>query len=219
MQDLAAKVGHAETAFVCPEGDQWRLRWFTPKVEVDLCGHATLAAAWVMGQKGVTSGKVTFLSRSGPLLAEILPDGRVALDFPSLPPTEAPLPPEMASLQQISTWTGRSRDDWMAALTDAEAVKSFEPDMTAITQAGMRGLIITAPGEGRWRIVSRFFAPQSGVPEDHVTGSAHCALAPYWLKDGEEALCLQASARGGELTVELKGDRVRLTGEVRWLNS
>lgn len=219
MQSLAAKIGHAETAFVCPEDGGWRLRWFTPEVEVDLCGHATLAAAWVMSEKGVAAGQITFLSRSGPLAAEVHHDGRVTLDFPALRPSQESLPSHLAPLQEISAWTGRSRDDWMAVLPGAEFVRAFQPDFEGISGAGMRGLMITAPGEDRWRAVSRFFAPQSGVPEDHVTGSAHCALAPYWLNDGEEALFLQASQRGGELTVKLSGERALLTGAVEWLNS
>jgi predicted PhzF superfamily epimerase YddE/YHI9 len=212
MQETAARVGHAETAFLWPEGDDWRLRWFTPVVEVDLCGHATLASAWVLAQEGKAGGLVTFNTRSGKLTAQVESDGAIVLDFPALVPEQCPLPASIADLTKNAIWTGRSRDDWFAAFPSADDVCTFIPDMEAIAEAGLRGLIITAPGEGNWDVVSRFFAPQSGVPEDHVTGSAHCAIGPYWRPEGGELLCLQASTRGGELRVKVVGDRVFLKG-------
>lgn len=217
MQQTATQVGHAETAFLWPEGDEWRLRWFTPVVEVDLCGHATLAAAWVLAQEGKAEGLVTFNTRSGKLTAQIDADGAITLDFPALVPEQYPLPASIADLTKNAIWTGRSRDDWFAAFSSPGEVCTFVPDMDKIAEAGKRGLIITAPGEGNWDVVSRFFAPQCGVPEDHVTGSAHCAIGPCWRPLGGELLCLQASERGGELLVKVQGERVFLKGYAKSL--
>lgn len=213
MQAVAAEVGHAETAFLWPEEGAWRLRWFTPEVEVDLCGHATLAAAFVLSQKHLEP--LSFLTRSGPLACRLEDDGRLTLDFPALMPEAAALPTCLADTARAARWTGESRDDWMAVLESAAAVEDYKPDMEAIREAGKRGLIITAVAEeGPHRIVSRFFAPQCGVPEDHVTGSAHCAIGPWWARRlGEsELFCRQASARGGEILVSIKGERVELSG-------
>lgn len=212
MQETARRVGHAETAFLWPEGDEWRLRWFTPVVEVDLCGHATLAAAWALAQSGKAEGLVTFYTRSGKLTAQVESDGAITLDFPALVPTQADLPESIRELTKSAVWTGQSRDDWFAAFSSPDDVCTFAPDMDKIAEAGKRGLIITAPGEANWDVVSRFFAPQCGVPEDHVTGSAHCAIGSYWRPEGGEILCLQASERGGELRVKVEGDRVFLKG-------
>lgn len=212
MQQTATQVGHAETAFLWPEGDDWRLRWFTPVVEVDLCGHATLAAAWALAQAGKADGLVTFNTRSGKLTAQVESDGAITLDFPALVPEQADIPESIKELTQSAVWTGHSRDDWFVAFNSADEVCQFVPDMDRIAEAGKRGLIITAPGEGNWDVVSRFFAPQCGVPEDYVTGSAHCAIGPYWRPEGGELLCLQASERGGELRVKVEGERVFLKG-------
>lgn len=217
MQATAAEVGHAETAFLWPEGDGWRLRWFTPEVEVDLCGHATLAAAWVLSREVRAHGRVKFHTRSGVLTADLLDSSEVRLDFPALIPVESSLPESLSEAAALAVWTGQSRDDWFAALSSAREVREFCPDMERIGRAGKRGLIITAPGEEGWDVISRFFAPQCGVPEDHVTGSAHCAIAPYWRPKGGRLRCLQASPRGGELLVDYQGDRVRLTGKVEEL--
>jgi PhzF family phenazine biosynthesis protein len=213
MQAVAADVGHAETAFLWPEEGAWRLRWFTPEVEVDLCGHATLAAAFVLSQNQLEP--LTFQTRSGTLACRLEEDGRLTLDFPALMPEAAALPISLADTARAALWTGQSRDDWMAVLESAAAVEDYEPDMEAIQAAGKRGLIITAEAEqGPHRVVSRFFAPQCGVPEDHVTGSAHCALGPWWARRlGEDELfCRQASKRGGEILVRVIGDRVELSG-------
>lgn len=214
MQETAARVGHAETAFLWPEAEGWRLRWFTPKVEVDLCGHATLAAAWGLAQEGRAEGSVRFHTRSGVLTAVLMESGEIALDFPALVPQASPLPPALCEVSELAAWTGQSRDDWFAALPSAKDVEDFRPDMDRIAAAGKRGLIITAPGAGKWDVVSRYFAPQCGVPEDPVTGSAHCAIAPYWKPKGGTLLCLQASERGGEILASYQGDRVTLTGKV-----
>jgi PhzF family phenazine biosynthesis protein len=216
MQAVAAEVGHAETAFLWPEGGAWRIRWFTPAVEVDLCGHATLASAFILSSLGrlAPGGSAEFDSRSGRLSVRCRTPEEFILDFPALEPVEAE--PALPKLKAV--WTGRSRDDWFAALGSAAEVEAYRPDFEAIASAGMRGLIITARDEsGRHDAVSRFFAPQSGVPEDPVTGSAHCAIGPFWAGrlGRSEARCRQASERGGELTVRIRGGRVDLIGRAR----
>ncbi len=203
MANIAMEMNQAETAFVLPGGT---LRWFTPTVEVDLCGHATLAAAHVLWERGA-QGRLRFETRSGVLIAERRSDG-IALDFPAEPPIAAPIP-----LFPNALWTGRNRMDWFVQLADEEAVRELKPNLAAIAALGMRGLIVTAGGSG-FDFVSRCFFPQSGVDEDPVTGSAHCALASFWAEHlgKTEMVGYQASRRGGTVRVELRGDRVILQG-------
>lgn len=204
MQKVAAEINQAETAFLWPiEGGQ-ALRWFTPTVEVSLCGHATLAAASVLG------GGQRFSTLSGWLTAKANGD-EVELDFPAEPvePCQTPFSFE------TTIWQGRNRLDWFVVLESAADVYGFRPDFEAIERAGMRGLCITAPSDfAEADFVSRFFAPQSGVPEDSVTGGAHCGLACLWAdRFGREALTgFQASTRTGFVGVERTRDRVRLSG-------
>jgi predicted PhzF superfamily epimerase YddE/YHI9 len=218
MAEVASEVNQAETAFLVPGPQAWGIRWLTPTVEVDLCGHATLASAaalerWGKVQRG---DAIAFDSRSGRLQVDLLIDGRLALNFPQEPAVAEPLP-----FVPQAVWTGRTRMDWMAVLGSAEEVERYEPDMAAIASLGMRGLILTAPGDGGDDVVSRFFAPQSGVPEDHVTGSAHCSIGPWWQRElgKDELVCRQASPRGGRLwisgSVRLEGQaRVRIQGDL-----
>lgn len=213
MQNVAMEMNQAETAFFWPLGDSsYGLRWFTPDGEVDLCGHATLATAHVMWERGLAPRHlVRFQTKSGEL--RVRPDGdEIVMDFPSEPaaPFELPLKLEGA------IWTGKNRMDWVAAFGSAQEVIDFKPDQSAIAAAGMRGLLITAPGEDV-DFVSRFFAPLYGIPEDSVTGSAHCCLAPFWVERlGKETMRgYQASRRGGYVGVTLKGDRVELRGQAR----
>ena len=219
-QALAGEMNQAETAFLKRKEGDWGLRWFTPQVEVDLCGHATLASAhflWESGRLQRTT-MARFHTRSGVLTAESDGDW-IVLDFPRTEPAEAPLPDGIAAaLGSKPTWTGRTPFDLFVRVSDAATVRTLSPDMAKLASADVRGIIVTAEGDGRGAdFVSRFFAPRVGVPEDPVTGSAHCALAPYWARElGRTVLTgHQASARGGMVRVETRGDRVQLGGKAR----
>lgn len=214
MQKVAAEMKHSETAFLLPEGSAWRLRWFTPATEVDLCGHATLASAHVLfATKRGGLGGVSFLTRSGELKAARRGD-LIELDFPALPAVEEPPPPGLLDALGVEARsTHRSRFDRLIELHSEDAVRAVEPDFRALLKVHTRGTIVTARGK-RHDFVSRFFAPGAGVDEDPVTGSAHCVLAPFWAaRLGKEAMVgFQASPRGGEVRVRLQGDRVLLGG-------
>ena len=220
MQDVAREMNLAETAFLLPENEGYRLRWFTPTVEVALCGHATLASAHVLWEEGrLPAGRqARFHTQSGLLTADRRGDW-IELDFPATPPASAPTPPGLATaLGQGVTprWVGRSKFDYLVALDSEDAVRSLKPDLAALERVDARGIIVTSrattPG---FDFVSRFFAPRSGVPEDPVTGSAHCALTPFWSErlDRTEMTAYQASPRGGVIRVRLAGDRVTLAGQ------
>lgn len=220
MQQVAEEMKQAETAFVWPEADRWRIRWFTPSTEVELCGHATLAAAQALWQTGAWSDHAqTFYSLSGPLPVR-RSGNEITLDFPAEPGAEHTERGEVWQrvtriLGKEPLWLGRNRMDWLAQ-TDEATVRDLQPDMTEIERLGMRGLIVTAMDQrGQdYDFVSRFFAPQSGVPEDPVTGSAHCFLGPFWAERWakSELLGYQASPRGGSVRVVCAGDRCLLTG-------
>lgn len=220
MQRIAFENGLAETAFFVRTGPgRFHLRWFTPEIEMDLCGHATLAAGFVVfTQLGQPGDRITFDSRSGPLMVARSPDGRLELDFPSRPasavvPDQLP-PPLLAGLRCAAPeWIGKSRD-YLCVYPRAEDVRALQPDFSLLAQIDVVGIICTAPGADGVDFVSRFFAPRAGVPEDPVTGSAHCTLVPYWAgKLGRTRLrARQISPRGGELLCELAGDRVRMAG-------
>jgi len=212
MQSVAAEMRHAETAYLRQLHDGYELRWFTPVVEVDLCGHATLASAHVLWESGRLSKDVEarFYTRSGLLTAKL--NGQIQLDFPAKIATQANLPHPVNGLSP--TWMGNNKMDWLVEVETEEEVRSFQPDFENIYALGIRGLIVTARANAEFDFVSRFFAPQSGVPEDPVTGSAHCCLAPYWSdKLGKTKMTgYQASQRGGIVGVEIQGDRVLLRG-------
>jgi predicted PhzF superfamily epimerase YddE/YHI9 len=218
MQAVAAEMNVAETAFLVRRDDgAFDLRWFTPTVEVDLCGHATLASAHVLWSEGHLPHGVTarFQTKSGPLTAWHEAD-TIRMDFPS-EPVVAAVPPQTltAAFDATFSFVGRNRMDWLVELMDEEAVLNVRPRLPAIASLGVRGVIATARSESPERdFVSRFFAPGAGVDEDPVTGSAHCALAPYWAgKLGKTALTgYQASARGGTVLCTAAGDRVVLGG-------
>ena len=220
LQHIAFENGLAETAFFVRTGpDRFHLRWFTPAVEVDLCGHATLATAFTLfTQLGQPGDRVAFDSRSGPLSVARLAAGWLELDFPATPTApesdDATGRAVAGALGLAPTWLGRTRFDLFAVLPDAETVRTLRPDLDRVAAAGGRGLIVTAAGGDGADFVSRFFAPQSGVPEDPVTGSSHCALVPYWSEQlGRTRLrARQVSARGGELRCEARGDRVGIAG-------
>jgi predicted PhzF superfamily epimerase YddE/YHI9 len=215
MQEVADEMAQAETAFLYHDGEIWQLRWFTPVCEVDLCGHATLASAKVLFAKGLAQGEARFMTKSGELVCR--QDGPlIELDFPAAPANECAVPGVLQGLVASSVWFGASPWDYMAILPDEASVRGFEPNMAAIASSGKRGFVITAQGE-ETDFCSRFFAPQSGVPEDHVTGSAHCTLTPYWADrlGKTEMSAAQLSRRGGILQVSLNGDRVSLKGRAR----
>ena len=207
MQAVAAEMALSETAFCAarPDGDH-DLRWFTPNVEVDLCGHATLATAHVLG------AEARFHTRSGVLSCRR--DGEtVWMDFPADPPAEVALPGGLA-LDDVRAFA-MCRADALVELSDAARVRGMEADLAALAALGTRGVIVTAAGDRPGvDCVSRFFAPNAGIPEDPVTGSAHCALAVWWAgRTGRQDLVgEQASRRGGTVRMVIAGDRVRLGG-------
>jgi PhzF family phenazine biosynthesis protein len=217
MQGVAAEMNVAETAFLVPRADGFDLRWFTPTVEVDLCGHATLASAHVLWETGKlpTSEVARFHTRSGVLTARREGD-RIVMDFPAEVVAAAPAPPGLeAGLGAPFSFCGKNRMDYLVEVADEATVRRVAPDLRALMQYPVRGIIVTARAEGRGLdFVSRFFAPAAGVDEDPVTGSAHCALAPYWgAKLGKtEMAAFQASRRGGRVGVRLVRDRVELIG-------
>jgi predicted PhzF superfamily epimerase YddE/YHI9 len=214
MLSIAAEMKHAETAFLVRRGPaEFDLRWFTPAAEVDLCGHATLASAHVLWEIGAApkGETITFHTKSGALTAAPMAD-MIQLDFPAEPVDAAPLPSPLSFIGK-SVFTGKNRLDWFVQLEDEDQVRAVQPDFDEINSMGLRGLVVTAQGRD-YDIVSRFFAPQVGVPEDPVTGSAHCGLLPFWAERlGKKKLtAYQASERGGELELELSGNRSLLRG-------
>lgn len=216
MQQVAAENNLSETAFLVREPTGWRIRWFTPRVEVDLCGHATLGAAWVILNLVEPGERVVFASKSGDLPVER--DGeRLVLDFPAKPPRPTVFPEGIDGILAKPVREVLSTSDHLVCVLDsAEAVRTLVPDMAAVAALSKWALIVTAPGEGDCDFVSRFFAPRKGVVEDPVTGSAHCVLTPFWAKRlGKPALVArQVSVRGGLLWVEHRGERVRIAGKV-----
>lgn len=217
LQSVAMEMNLAETAFLLPEGDAYRLRWFTPTVEVVLCGHATLASAhvlWETGKLGVDS-PAKFQTLSG-LLTCTQAAGKISMDFPARPCVETIPPPGLeVALGVAPTWMGSNGMDLIAVYEREEEVRQLEPDLAALAKLEARGMMVTAPSTGSQDFVSRFFAPGAGIPEDPVTGSAHCALGPYWAaKLGKNCLIgYQASSRGGFVEVEVRDDRCHLRGK------
>lgn len=209
MQSVAAELRHSETAFAAPVAGGWGLRWFTPTVEVDLCGHATLATGHVLG------GDNVFHTRSGELRTSAAGDGWVSMDFPADVP--APIEPD-GQLREAMGGTGivavaRGVSDILVQVASEEEVRAIEPDLEALARIPVRGLIVTAAGTEA-DVVSRCFYPAAGIAEDPVTGSAHCTLAAWWgpLLGRDRLVARQLSPRGGTLRLALKGDRVRLDG-------
>lgn len=217
MQQVAAEFNLAETAFLAGGPGSYDLRWFTPEVEVDLCGHATLAAAHVLWETGETADVLRFRTRSGVLTAQRSADG-ITLGFPADAATPVgedtgPLLAALGLAEDLSVFRGR--DDLLVELADAEQVHAVRPNFYALREIKTRGVIVTAPGDGAdVDFVSRFFGPAVGIDEDPVTGSAHCLLATFWAERlGRTTLrAAQLSARGGRLVVEVTPENVRLTG-------
>ncbi len=229
MQQVAAEMAQAETAFVIPRSsgkalernrlNDWNLRWFTPLTEVDLCGHATLAAAHVLGQLGRApmDNAISFHTRSG-ILRATPSISQVVLDFPAVvlrpvAPPEALIP--ALGVQPLNVWS--AGPDLVVEVADAASVIELMPDLEQLQHCAQRGIGVTARGTDGADVVSRFFAPAAGIPEDAVTGSLHCAIGPYWARRlrRDRLRCRQASPRGGWLDVQIQGERVMLSGQAR----
>ena len=215
MLGIAAENNLAETAFLVPDGARYRLRWFTPRLEVPLCGHATLASAAVVLER-LTPDRdtVTFETLSGPLHVS-RHDDIYRLDLPARPSEPIEVTDTITralGAEPAQVWVNRF--NYMAVYDDADNVRTLAPDMAAVAALDRLGVIATAPGDEGYDMVSRYFAPAKGIPEDPVTGAAHCTLAPYWSgRLGKRELrAHQASQRGGEMTCRLAGDRVELEG-------
>ena len=217
MQAVAGEMNLSETAFVWPLQDQFSLRWFTPTIEVDLCGHATIAVAHAMWTEDVvkSEGPIKFETRSGTLTA-CRNDDLIQLDFPATPPVDsAPATGLLEALGSQATYVGKTKFDFFVVVESEAVLRSLEPDFRGLVDVATRGVIATCHSDDpELDFVSRFFAPAAGVDEDPVTGSAHCALAPYWSQQlGKQNLVgYQASTRGGIVHVEYQGERVMLGG-------
>jgi PhzF family phenazine biosynthesis protein len=220
MLALAAEMNLSETAFLLPEGEDWRLRWFTPKTEVSLCGHATLASAKILFETGLAAKDqpIRFVSQSG-ILTACWQEGQIELDFPRMMPEPVEVDPRVRTALGINIQGSVcSGNYFLYEVENAGAVRRASPNFTALAELPVPEVIITARSDDpKFDFISRFFAPQLGIDEDPVTGSAHCLLAPYWAgKLGKEIFsAYQASARGGVLEVKLSGDRVRIAGHAR----
>jgi PhzF family phenazine biosynthesis protein len=226
MRHVAAEMNLSETAFLHPHDGGYRLRWFTPAVEVDLCGHATLASAHVLWEDEHLSADkpAVFHTRSGKLTCVRAGDW-IEMDFPAKLEQRADPPPQLAealgagnkgeALGAEMKYVGRNQFDYLVELQDEKTLRAIQPNHHLLRQLPVRGVIVTARGSGQYDFISRFFAPGSGIDEDPVTGSAHCALAPYWAArlGKTEMTGYQASPRGGVVRVRVDGDRVRLGGQ------
>lgn len=218
MQKIAMENNLAETAFFVKINDRFEIRWFTPTVEVDLCGHATLASAAVLyNYEQYTGNEITFFSHRSGILTVTKDGNMITLDFPSDKFERVELSPQLIacfSCQPLEAYRGKT--DYMLIFSTEEQISKIVPDLVAISRLKARGIIITAPGN-EVDFVSRFFAPQSGINEDPVTGSAHTTLTPYWArKTGKnELFAIQLSARKGFLKCAYQGDRVKISGQAK----
>lgn len=218
MQAVAREMNQSETAFLVPSGEAWGLRWFTPALEVRLCGHATLASAHVLWEtaRAPAGAPVLFDTVSGRLTADGTA-GQITLHFPAKPAAPTRTPRGLAGALGIQPlFVGRSEYDFLLEAPSAEIVRSLRPDFTRLRQLPVRGIIVTAPSDQpEFDFVSRFFAPAAGVDEDPVTGSAHCTLGPFWSErlGRTELVGWQASPRGGRIEVRVEKDRVLLRGK------
>lgn len=219
MQQLAQEMNLSETAFFHPFKDGYKLRWFTPTREVDLCGHATLASAHILWEANYISPNESarFHTRSGLLTARKNREQWIELDFPALMPEPAELPESVLSALGVTPlYTGKNGMDYLVEIGSEAELMRVRPDFRKLAEAPVRGVIVTSRSDSNaYDFVSRFFAPAAGVDEDPVTGSAHCALTPYWAaKLGKNQLnAFQASYRGGVLKVRTSGERVILAGK------
>jgi len=218
MQAVPREMNLPETAFVHRKGDYFDIRWFTPTVEVDLCGHATLAAAHVLWESETLAPdrEVIFLSHSGLLKARKESDW-IYLDFPATPASDASAPSDLIrALDVAPVYHGKNAFDYLIEVESEAILRRLKPNFGLLATVPARGVMVTAPSERpEYDFVSRFFAPAVGVDEDPVTGSAHCTLGPYWQRKlaKDEFVAYQASARGGVVRVKVRGDRVELGGQ------
>ncbi len=218
MQSVGAEMNLSETAFLLPRADGWSLRWFTPTIEVALCGHATLASAHALWEEKLLAPNETarFHTKSGLLTATKRGD-LIELDFPATREEKSDVPAGLLDSLGVSNprYVGRDKFDYLVEVDSEEDVRRLKPNHAALRQIPVRGVIVTSrASNGDYDFVSRYFAPGSGIDEDPVTGSAHCRLAPFWSQrlGKNEFVAYQASPRGGMLRVRLDGDRVKLAG-------
>lgn len=215
MQKIAAENNLAETAFYVPEGEDFHIRWFTPAVEVDLCGHATLATAYVLFElEGYAQKQVSFQSRSGELVVVKQESGLLQLDFPKDYPEYAKTSRKLFEALGIDgAEVLKGKDDYLLVLQSEEDVAALRPNMFLLAEVEARGIIVTAPSQ-KYDFVSRFFGPRVGINEDPVTGSAFTLLTPFWANrlEKDKLTAKQISPRGGEVFCELAGDRVKISG-------
>ena len=218
MQNVATEMNLAETAFLVRRADGFNLRWFTPAVEVDLCGHATLASAHVLWETGQLSPneQARFHTRSGLLLAERKGEW-IEMDFPALlEEAGSAAPGLLEALDVTAVYVGKNRFDYLIEVESEEILRAMRPNFSRLVEVEARGIIVTSRASTQgYDFISRFFAPRVGINEDPVTGSAHCCLAPYWCSrfGKNELVGYQASLRGGVVRVRLGGDRVYLGGQ------
>jgi PhzF family phenazine biosynthesis protein len=218
MQNVGREMNLSETAFLLRQRDGFNLRWFTPAVEVDLCGHATLASAHILWETArlASDEPARFHTRSGLLTAERRGD-EIELDFPSTPPQRITTPAGLVeALGVVPKFVGQSRFDFLVEVESEAVVRNLKPDIAALKALSVRGVMVTSvASSGAFDFVSRFFAPGAGIDEDPVTGSAHCCLGPFWSQrlGKDEMLAYQASARGGVVRVRVAGERVHLGGQ------
>ncbi len=222
MQNIAREINLSETAFLVKSNEEYDLRydlrWFTPEGEIDLCGHATLASAHILWEKGFLKNdqEARFSTKSG-LLTAIMNNGWIELNFPALP-EEKTEPPAglLESLGIEATYVGKNIFDYLIEVESEETVRTMKPDFVKLSKVPARGVIVTARSRtGEYDFVSRFFAPEIGIWEDPVTGSSHCCLGPYWQKrlNKDEFIAYQASERGGVQKVKVAGERVLISGK------
>ena len=218
MQNVAREMNLSETAFLCEQKDGFNLRWFTPTVEVDLCGHATLASAQILWEIDLLTPQeqAKFYTRSGLLTAERKGD-LIELNFPATPNESANAPPELSMALGITPkYIGKSKFDYLVEVDSEEIVRNLKPDFTLLKTLQVRGIIVTSSAKSSgYDFVSRFFAPAEGIDEDPVTGSAHCCLGPFWRErlGKNEFIAYQASERGGIVHVRVSNKRVYLGGQ------
>jgi len=211
---IAAENNLSETAYFVPAGSEYELRWFTPNMEVELCGHATLASAFVLFERlGYAGERIDFLTRKSGRLSVRREGARLTMDFPALEPHECQAPPALTAGLGALPSRVLSATNYLAVFESQRAVADLRPDFATLATLDRFGVIATAPGDD-CDFVSRFFAPAKGIPEDPVTGSSHCTLTPYWsgVLGKSELQARQISRRGGQLTCRAMGNRVELTG-------
>ncbi len=218
MQNVAREMNLSETAFLHKRENGFELRWFTPSLEVDLCGHATLASAHILWENGILNQneQARFHTRSGLLTAE-RKDEWIELDFPALPDKKVAAPKTLSKILGAKPrYVGKSSMDYIVEVESEKTVRKMTPNLSQLAKLPFRGLIVTAPATSKpYDFVSRFFAPRAGIDEDPATGSSHCCLGPYWQKKlgKNEFLAQQLSARGGVIRVRVYDNRVKISGE------